>query len=150
LWSVPPAPELWHGLLETLRPSELHLCGKFTTDDTLHGLLRQVGSLCRYALGRDGLLDAARMAARLGVTEAIIRHSLLCLEARGLITIAAWDPADTPTDSIQITPGQPRPVTDEAELLLAELEEQLAEVRAYRRYFLRATPVELGLPPARS
>jgi len=94
------------------------------------------------------------MAARLGTTEAVIRRSLLWLESRGLIVLAEWQQGD----SLRVEPG-PRPSAGDsdgtrdtaADILQAELEQELAEVRAYRRYYLRAGLHQLGLgidPPA--
>ncbi|RIK32886.1 MAG: hypothetical protein DCC55_36025 [Chloroflexi bacterium] len=146
IWSRPPAPELLHWLVDAAAPSAIYLCGQPTGDDTVQAILRQVGAMCKYALARDGLLNIGRMAARLGTTEGVIRHSLLWLERRGLITLAEWDPAGSVADSIRIAPGAGQRLDDEAEIIQAELEEQLAEVRAYRRYFMRAKLGDLGLP----
>jgi hypothetical protein len=145
LWSIPPSPQVLQWLVETAAPSSIYLCGRSTGDDTVQGVLRAVGGMCKYALAHDGLLNLARMAARLGLTEAIIRTALLWLARRGLITLAEWEPANTATDSIRIGPADGVRQEAEAELLQAQLEEQLAEVRAYRRYFLRARVSELGL-----
>ncbi|HRW07937.1 MAG TPA: DHHA1 domain-containing protein, partial [Caldilineaceae bacterium] len=152
LWTAPPSAELLQWLVDTTAPTVIYLCGQATTDDTLPGLLRSVAGMCKYALQRNGLLQINRMAARLGTTEAVIRHSLLWLESRGQIRLEEWDPAGTPVDTVRITPGngQPttdegRPTTDDSMILQTELDEQLAEVRAYRRFFLRAKVRELGL-----
>ncbi len=150
LWSIPPSTELLQWLVETTAPTVIYLCGQQTSDDTLPGVLRNVAGMCKYALQRDGLLQINRMAARLGMTEAVIRHSLLWLESRGQIQLAEWDPAGTPVDTVRITPGSGQPTAEPAEgdasvILQAELDEQLAEVRAYRRFFLRAKVRELGL-----
>lgn len=145
LWSVPPSPQLLQWLVETAAPSVIYLCGHITSDDSLPGLLRSVAGMCKYALQRDGLLQINRMAARLGTTEAVIRHSLLWLERRGQIALIDWDPAGTPTDTVHIAPGSGVEQREDRSVLQAELDEQLAEVRAYRRFFLRAKVRELGL-----
>ena len=145
LWSAPPSPQLLQWLVETAAPSAIFLCGQATTDDSLAGLLRSVAGMCKYALQRDGLLQINRMAARLGTTEGVIRHSLLWLESRGQIALINWDPAGTPTDTVHIAPGNGTEQREDRSVLQAELDEQLAEVRAYRRFFLRAKVRELGL-----
>jgi len=151
LWTIPPSPELLQWLIDTTEPTVIYLCGQATTDDTLPGLLRNVAGMCKYALQRDGLLQINRMAARLGTTEAVIRHSLLWLESRGQIGLDEWDPDGTPVDTVRIAPGAGAPLTDgqqqrtDSTILQAELDEQLAEVRAYRRFYLRAKVRELGL-----
>lgn len=145
LWSIPPSSELLQWLIETAAPTAIYLCGQRTTDDMLPGVLRNVAGMCKYALQRDGLLQINRMAARLGTTEAVIRHSLLWLESRGQIVLEEWDPDGTPPDTVRITPGSGSEHNGDSAMLQAELDEQLAEVRAYRRFFLRAKLRELGL-----
>lgn len=145
LWSTPPSPELLQWLVETTQPTAIYLCGQQTSDDSLPGLLRHVAGMCKYALQRDGLLQINRMAARLGTTEAVMRHSLLWLESRGQIRLIDWDPEGAPTDTVHIAAGNGVEQRENRDLLQSELDEQLAEVRAYRRFFLRATVKELGL-----
>lgn len=148
LWSAPPSPEILHWLVETAQPDAIHLCGQTASDDSLDSVVKQIASLCKYALARDGLLNIGRMAARLGTTEAVVRHGLLWLEHRGIIKLVAWDPAGAPVDSVQVMAGTGQRLDEQANLVQAELEEQLAEVRAYRRFFLRAKISELGLGAA--
>ena len=135
--------------MDTVQPSALHLCAQQTSDDSVDGLLRQLASMCKYALGHQELLNVGRMAARLGTTEAIVRYGLLWLEQRGLIKIEEWDPSGTPVDSTRITVGNGVRQTDHSNQLRLDLAEQLAEVRAYRRFFLRAKISELGLHPTK-
>ena len=145
LWSIPPSPGLLQWLAETTQPAVIYLCGQQTSDDSLPGMLRNVAGMCKYALQRDGLLQINRMAARLGTTEAVIRHSLLWLDSRGQVRLIDWDPEGTPTDTVHIAAGSGVEQRENRELLQSELDEQLAEVRAYRRFFLRATVKELGV-----
>lgn len=143
LWSVPPSASLLNWLLKSAEPETIYLCGQLTSDDTMQAVVRQVASMCKYALGRDGLLHIDRMAARLGLTERAIRQSLLWLDRRGLITIVDWETSEAISDVVQIGPGGGERQAEEADLLQAELEAELAEIRAYRRYFLRARVNEL-------
>ena len=143
LWSLPPAPELWQHLLTTVQPTTLYLCGRESSDDTLPAVIRQVGAMCKFALERDQLIQVDRMAARLCTTEAVIRHSLLWLENRGHIRLERWLAGDV----AQIAAGTGQRHEETAAQLRAELEEQLAEVRAYRRFFQRAKANELGIAP---
>jgi single-stranded-DNA-specific exonuclease len=142
LWSIPPSLALLRWLVETTRPTAIHLCGRMTSDDSLPGVLREgVARLCKFALARDGLLDLGRMAARLGMSEAVIRHSLLWLESRGEVKVIEFLTGDV----MRIQRGAGQRNDENADLLQAELAEQLAEVRAYRRFFLRAKVGELGI-----
>jgi hypothetical protein len=141
LWGIPPSPELLHWVIESVKPTSIHLCGQTTSDDSLAGVLRHVAGMCKYALERDKLVYIDRMAARLGTTEAVIRHSLLWLESRGRLKIEEF----LEGDSMRIAAGDGHDQKENAAILQAELEEQLAEVRAYRRFFLRAKLSELAL-----
>ncbi|MCC9077906.1 DHH family phosphoesterase [Litorilinea aerophila] len=150
LWSIPPSSALLRWLVETSQPSAIYLCGRPTTDDSVAGVLRSVAGMCKYALERDRLLDVGRMAARLGTTEAVIRHSLLWLEVRGLIQLEEWLAGDAARIRVPEGADHNGEHPEEADILRAELEEQLAEVRAYRRFFLRARVTELGLPASQT
>ncbi len=147
LWSIPPAPDVLQALLETVQPDAIYLCARDTADDAPDSVLRHVAGMCKYALAYEPVLDIERMAARLGTTEAVIHRSLLWLEARGLITLVEWQQAD----AVRIAAGVGTPVgnSDErdaaSDIFHAELEQELAEVRAYRRYYLRADLRHLGL-----
>lgn len=142
LWSSPPAPEVLHWLLETLSPSALYLVARDTGEDRLNGVLQQVASMAKYGLRRNGLLPMERLAARVGVTVGIIRHSLLWLEQKGLVRLEEWEDGDVVR--IEAGNGLAREGA-ERDLLQAELGELLAEMRAYRRFFRRAQVRALGI-----
>lgn len=149
VWSVPP-PHLLAALLDRLEPSAIYLCGQPTADDTLPNVLRGVASMAKYALtrakaehgsehrgehrGEHGRLPLDRLAARLGTSESVVRHALLWLDARGRLRIVDWAEGDTAL----IATGDGVDRTAKADLLRARLDEELAEVAAYRRFFLRA------------
>jgi single-stranded-DNA-specific exonuclease len=151
LWSIPPSRATLAWLLDAVQPAEVYVCGRATAGDRPDLVVRQVAGLCKFALGRDGLLDIGRMAARLGLTEAAVRHALLLLESRGQIRIDEWSPAGA--DSLRIAPGAASSGaansgaanSGDQDLLWTQLVEQLAEVRAFRRFFQRAAVDELGL-----
>jgi len=142
IYTAPPSAALVRWLVAAVQPREVFLVAKLTCDDSLEGVLRAVGSMCKYALGRDGRLALDRMAARLGATEAVVRHSLLWLESRGQITVLDWS-AD---NGVLIAAGDVNAArsAEDAALLQAQLSELLAEARAFRRYFRRAPLTELG------
>ncbi len=142
IYSAPPSAALVRWLVAAVQPRAVYIVARMTGDDSLDGVLRGIASMCKYALGRDGRLALDRMAARLGTTEAIVRHGLLWLEARGQIAILDWS-ADS---GVLIQAGGAPAADDAAALLQAQLEELLAETRAYRRYFRRAPLDELGFP----
>ena len=171
LWSIPPSPDMLRWLLNAARPESVYLCGQYAADDLLSAVLRAVAGMCKYALnhphqvtppvanapagaanaGAQGtagvtaaptsLLDINRMAARLGLTEAIMRQSLLWMEARGEIYLIEWQAGDT----VRIAAGDGRPQRAQLKEIEEEIEEQLAEVRAFRRFFQRARLADLNL-----
>jgi single-stranded-DNA-specific exonuclease len=167
LWSIPPSPDLLRWLLNAARPQHVYVCGQYTADDTLAAVLRAVAGMCKYALNHPhqmtpplasagglgavpqaaataqptSLLDINRMAARLGVTEAVMRQALLWLEARGEIYLIEWQAGDT----VRVAAGDGLPRRDQLQQIEAEIEELLAEVRAFRRFFQRARLSDLNL-----
>lgn len=142
VWSTPPAPDLLERMLDAVDPKMVVICGRNTTDDSLQHTVRQVAGMCKYALDRDGIVQLDRMAARLGSTEGVIRLSLLWLDARGTISLREWREGN----SIRMESGNRIVRTEDADLIEAQLQEELAEVRAYRRFFTRAKLEALGLP----
>ncbi len=153
LWSSPPSPELLHWLVEEAAPSELYLIGRDTAEAHPDAVLKQVAGMAKWSMrpganGRegggaeDGRLPIDRLAARIGVTEAIVRCSLLWLEQKGLLRLQGWEEGDV----ARVVPGDGSEGDGDGRALLQEeLKELLAEVRAYRRFFKRAPVGALGL-----
>lgn len=144
IFSAPPSAHLLRLLYEQHQPSVIYLVGQLTSDDSVDAVVRSVAGMCKYAIQRNQPLQLERMAARLGLTTQIIRHSLLWLQAKAQITLHEWEK----DGSVQISHADENNEPGEPALLLAQLTEYLAEVRAYRRYFLRAKSTALGLPAA--
>jgi single-stranded-DNA-specific exonuclease len=142
IWSIPPSQETLTWLVETLSPAAIYLVGEQTNNDSLDSVLKSMAGAAKYALGRDCLLPMDQLAARLNTTEAVIRHSLRWLEARHLVRLEEWESGDVVR--ISSGDGATRDAMED-QILRAELEEQLAEVRAYRRFFKRAKLAELGI-----
>ena len=130
-----------HWLVTSSGATEIYLCGQRTTDDAPAAVLQQVAGMCKYALTQDGVADIGRMAARLGVTEAVARQALLVLASGGVVRLGAW----LDGDRVQVLAGQQTTLTKGDPDLYADLAAQLGEVRAYRRFFLRAKVEELGI-----
>ena len=144
IFSAPPSAHVLRLLYEQHQPSALYLVGQLTSDDSVDAVVRNVAGMCKYAIQRGQPLQLERMAARLGLTPQIIRHSLLWLQGKSQISLHEWQK----DGSVQISQGVDNGEPGDPALLLAQLTEYLAEVRAYRRYFLRAKTAALGLPAA--
>ena len=156
LWSSPPSPELLHWLVETLAPSELYLVGRDTAEVQLDAVLKQVAGMAKWAMrpgtkdaghgsAHDGLLSVDRLAARIGVTEEVIRYSLLWLEQKGILLLRKGEGGDI----ARVSPGDGQAGGDtEKTLPQTKLKELLAEMRAYRRFFQRAQVKALGIGAA--
>ena len=148
IWSAPPSPGLLRWLLETTQPSELYWVAHTTADDTVPGMLRHVGGMIKFALRHDGRMPLGQAAARVGVTDALVRHALLWFAAKGEISVLDWLPGDVAL----IAPGEQageRAADPAAEAdHLAEVEAHLAEIRAFRRFVQRATLPELDIQAA--
>ena len=156
LWSSPPSPELLHWLVEALAPSELYLVGRDTAEAQLDAVLKQVAGMAKWSMRpgsqgvrpgmtQDSLLPVDRLAARIGVTEEVIRYSLLWLEQRGILRLQKWEGGDV----ARVEPGDGQERDDtERNLLQTKLKELLAEMRAYRRFFQRAQVKALGIGAA--
>lgn len=150
LWSIPPSPDLLRWLVDAVRPEEIYVCGRYTADDAMSAVLRAVAGMCKYVLNGAQqvaagqpvfLLDINRAAAKLGTTEAVLRQALLWLEARGDIYLIEWQAGDT----VRIAAGDGQARRDDMRQIEGEIEEMLAEVRAWRRYFQRARLADLNL-----
>jgi single-stranded-DNA-specific exonuclease len=140
VWSTPPSGELLHWLASS--SDTLYLCARITADDAPATVARQVASMAKYALAHDAIVDVGRMAARLGQTEAVVRTALLLLAARGILHIEEWLDGDRARIAAGTTPDRDSKGADE---LWQEFDALLTEVRAYRRFVLRARVEELGL-----
>jgi single-stranded-DNA-specific exonuclease len=144
IFSAPPSAHLLRWLYDQHQPRAIYLVGKLTNEDSLDAVIRSVAGMCNYALQRSQPLQLDRMAARLGLTNEIIRYSLLWLQAKSQLLLQSWENDDTVQIAAATSNGDP----EAAPLCQAKLNELLAEVRAYRRYFMRAKINELGLPAA--
>jgi single-stranded-DNA-specific exonuclease len=142
IFSAPPSAQLLRRLHDQHHPTTIYLIGQLTGEDSLDGVVRNVAAMCNYALQRQIPLDLDRLAARLGQTVEVIRIALLWLQAKAQISLVQWETDNT----VQIQPGTTGADPAASAVLQAQLVELLAEVRAYRRYFLRAHVRDLGLP----
>ncbi len=91
IFSAPPSAHLLRLLHDQHQPSAIYLVGQLTNEDSVDAVIRTVAGMCKYALQRGQPLQLDRMAARLGVTTHIVRHSLLWLQAKSQISLQGWE-----------------------------------------------------------
>lgn len=133
IWSILPDPTLLHEILKQIQPNILYLCGKKTTNDSVTNVLQSIAGMCKHAMNRDNTFSIQRAAARLGMTEQIIRLGLQWLIAKGLIRTT-----DVQTvEQVFLMQGTQEENSERTAQLQTELERSLDEIRAYRRFFLR-------------
>lgn len=154
LWSSPASSELLHWLVETLSPPAIYLIGRDTAERQLDAVLKQVAGMAKWAMKqrpketqhgkpRESLLSVNRLAARIGVTDEIIRCSLLWLEEKRVLRLLQWESGNV----ARVEPGEGSEQDDAGRMpRQRQLEELLAEIRAYSRFFRRAQMKALGLP----
>jgi single-stranded-DNA-specific exonuclease len=141
LWTLPPGPKQYKMALARVKPQEVVVFGQDAGLDEVVPFLERLAGLVAFALNRrDGWLDLAAAAARLGHRLGTVQAGLAWLEAGGQVRILqkeadAWrlargtGPADSPAE------GDAR----------LRLEALLAETAAYRDY-LRTAPADALLP----
>ena len=141
LWSTPPSATLLNAIIKEANPQSIYLCGRQTTNDTITALLQETAGMVKHALRHGNILSIERAAARLGTTQQAIRLAMRWLVAKGLIA-AEIDEND---DQVHLIHGSKQEDSKTKSLVQAELEKQLDEIRAYRRFFKRASISELGI-----
>lgn len=147
LWTAPPSAAVLARILQTAQPNTLYVVGAPTTVERAEQVIEATAAMCKYAIKRGLPAEIGRMAARIGVTEAMVRTALLILTEGDAIRIQKW----LEGDGVRIVAGErqsagPLPASDRARELAAILREQTAETRAYRRFFRTARADLLGFP----
>jgi single-stranded-DNA-specific exonuclease len=141
LWTLPPGRREYRVAIDRVQPRELIVFGRDAGLDGAVPFLEGLAGLVAFALNRrEGWLDLAAVAARLGHRPLTVEAGLAWLEAGG--QLRALERGD---DAWRLArgAGQAEPeAVDEARLRLDAL---LAETAAYRNY-LRTAPVEALLP----
>jgi hypothetical protein len=145
IWTPPPGPETLMGVLEKVRPGKIYLFAVYPDTDYLETYLRRLAGLVKYVIHKEaGSLHLAKLAGALAQRDVTIRIGLAWMEAQGMITCQEIRPGE-----LILTTGG---LADQAEVsrLALEVEELLAEARAYRTYFTRAGNVITSLLASRN
>jgi len=137
LWTAPPSAEQLCEVLERVRPRSVYVFALEGQRDDPTTFLKLLGGMVKYAMRTSAQPSAARLAARLGQTDAVIRKALAWLEAKGLSRVK--EAAD---GSLALGEGG-IPDEDRAMRIESEIRALLEETSAYRRYLHRASTGEL-------
>ena len=137
LWTAPPSADELRKVLERVRPKTVYVFALATQSDDATSFLKLLGGMVKHAIRTSAQPSAARLAARLGQTEAAVRKGIAWLEAKGITR------ANEGTDGM-ITFSKATVQHDEqTERLETELRAVLEETAAYRRYLARASSGEV-------
>lgn len=162
LWSIPPSQQLLQWMLESVQPETVYVCGKQSSDDSWEAIRTATARMCKFALSGNGIADLARMAARIGATEAIVRQTMRWLETKGEITLGTWEGdrvpvlagANQPTSTWRSVlsesggDGFPdagaHPDGNDAHEIEANARMLIEEMRAWRTFFRREALDDIG------
>jgi hypothetical protein len=84
LWTAPPSADELRKVLERVRPRSVYVFALPTQSDDATTFLKLLGGMVKHAIRTSAQPSAARLAARLGQTEAAVRKGIAWLEAKGI------------------------------------------------------------------
>jgi single-stranded-DNA-specific exonuclease len=136
IWTPPPGPETLADVLEKVRPKQIYLFAINPETDQLESFLSQLAGLAKHVIRNEqGDVRLEKLAGALAQREVTIRKGLAWMAAKGFLTCQEIRPGE-----LMLTTGglveQPA-----VRGLSQEIEELLAETRAYRTYYTRASKV---------
>ena len=137
LWTSPPSAKELREVLERVRPRLVYVFALAGPSDDATPFLKLLGGMVKYGMRTSAQPSAARLAARLGQTDAIIRKGLAWLEAKGLSRVKEATDGTLAFDEGGI------PDEDRAMRIESEIRAMLEETSAYRRHFHSASTGEL-------
>lgn len=132
VWTAPPGPDEWRGMLERVQPVQLYLFGVDPGVDTVGVFVRRLSGLVKTALKRNVPLAIADLAAATAQRETTIRAGLRLLVAQGHITVDERGEGKV----ILAAPGTPD--KNEPDEIRHEIEWLLRETAAYRQHWISA------------
>jgi len=128
IWSSPPSRQVLKMLLTAQAWNRITLMAHEQPLPDATELPPIIYRMCRYAArARDGILAVPRMAARLGLTETVVKLCLTLLVDQGLIETAGETVTVAAAQASARTPLAPTPRPDHQALV-----EALQEIRSFR------------------
>ena len=133
VWYAPPGPDIFHQVVNVVKPQQLFLVAQPSPFDAWPAFIKQLMGLIKHALAhREGEVDLMPLAAALGHRSTTARLGIDWLVAQGKLSIYVEE-----EDLLVLRPAQNAPA--EAATVETILKSELAETAAYRRFFREAS-----------
>ena len=138
IWSVPPSQKVLDQILEKVKPKKIFWFGDRQLDEEPGMILKSVAREVKAKnLEKQSLFDPLQMAAEWGTTDVLMRLILRWLAARGDITLEYLY-----QETAALSSGGTVDAEKEVELR-GRIKKELAEILAFRRYYLRSSTSSL-------
>lgn len=132
VWTIPPNPLVWQAALDVVQPQTIVLFGHSPAFDQPDALLRHLAGLLKYAHAhKAGMVNVSDLAALTGHTEQTIRTCFRWLNAGTAMRLTAL------TEDVYRIDLDNTPVEQGTNPFAERLARQLAETKAYRRFWLK-------------
>ena len=133
IWTSPPGRSELQAALDQTRPRTVVVFGVDPDGGTVEAFLKRLAGLVRFTLERrGGIVELEKLAAATAQPQTAIRLGLQWMQAKGIILVEA-----APEGSLRLSAGREKDDLA-AKAALTQLHRLLAEVNAYRHYFLTA------------
>ena len=131
VWTIPPDPLVWQVALDVVQPQTIVLLGHTSAFDQPDTLLKYLAGLLKYAHAhKAGMVNVSDLAALTGHTEQTIRTCFRWLNAGTAMRLT------TLTEDVYRIDMDNTPAEQGANPFAERLSRQLAETKAYRRFWL--------------
>lgn len=142
IWTLPPAPEVLHAVLQQAQPQKVVLFAVEPETAQIEKFLIRLAGAVKYALRHKPTLPIETLAASVAQTEAAVLAGLHFLAARGDVTFVREG------EMVHLKESGAASVKHSSHSL-AYLQQVLDEAAAYRAYFRQAEVLSLLTPSAK-
>lgn len=133
IWTSPPGRSELQAALEQTQPQTVVVFGVDPDGSTVEAFLKRLVGLVRFTMERrEGMVEIERLAAATAHPRSAVRLGLQWMQAKGMILIE-----NTPEGNLRLLAGAEKD-DQTAKAILTQLHRLIAEVNAYRHYFLTA------------
>ena len=133
IWSVPPSRQVLDGLIKSVNPRRVICFGQMPAENDLDVLLKSAAKIIKQIINQDSLpFTVQQFASHLSVTEMAAEWILRWFAARGDITMI-----DNKNGTLKLCRGGKFDQYSESDAK-SRLQNELSEIRAFRRYYLKS------------